>query len=249
MTTLKIVGEGESLAEARKQVKREILSIMGPLLKLDSKIISDGKPKTIRSVAQTVEEAFEKARKDVPADGEVLDKKVYLSSGKKEFTIEALDEEDAKKRAKKRIDDTASLRSVELASPGRKGVFGIGRKLSIYKVQVFQRAVVEIIYKKKAKIITTVVTPGDRLEEFERLVTELISIGVTQGYFGKGPSFYPEGRGMERRKNIRARKIGEELYEMGGKDLMKLAWHIVKKSPADEIDLEHAWINIGGWLP
>lgn len=248
MTTLKIVGEGESLAEAKKQVKRKILSIKGPFLKLDSKIISDGKPKTIRSVAQTVEEAFEKARKDVPTDGGVLDKKVYLSPEKKEFTIEALDEQDARKRAKERIDDTASLRSVELVSPGRKGVLGIGRKLSIYKVQAFQRAVVEVTYKKKAKIVTTVVTPGDRLEEFERLVTELISIGVTQGYFGKGPGFYPEGHGMESRKNIRARKIGKELYEMGGRDLMKLAWHIVKESPADEIDLEHAWTGIGGWL-
>jgi hypothetical protein len=250
MTTLEIVGEGESLAEAKEQVESKILSIKGPFLRSE-KIISDGKPKTIRSVAQMVEEAFEKARRDVPTDEEILEKKVYLSPEQKEFTVEALDEQDAKKLVKERIDDTASLRSVALASPGRKGMLGIGRKPSVYKIQVFQPAVVEITYKKKAKIVTTVVTPGDRLEEFQRLIAELISIGVTQGYLGIGPGFHPEGGGMESRKNIRARKIGEELYEMGGKDLMRLAWHIVKEShaPVDEKHLEYAWMGIGGWLP
>lgn len=248
MTTLKIVGEGESLAEAKEQIESKIVSIKGPFLRSE-KIISDGKPETIRSFAQTVEEAFEKARRDVPTDGEVLDKKVCLSSEQKEFTIEALDEQDAKERAKEMIDDTASLRSVELASWGRKEMFGIGKKPNVYKVQVFQPAVVEITYKKKAKIVTTVVTPDDRLEEFERLIAELISIGVTQGYLGEGPSFHPEGDGMASSKNIRARKIEEELYDMGRKDLMKLAWHIVKESRADEKHLEYAWKGIGGWLP
>lgn len=90
------------------------------------KIVSNGKPKTIRSVAQTVEEALEKAEGDLPNDAEVIDKKVYLSPDRKEFMIEALDEQDVGEKTKERIGNAASLKSVELVSLGRKGMFGIG---------------------------------------------------------------------------------------------------------------------------
>jgi len=247
MTALEIVGEGESLQEAREQVESKIRSIKGPFLRSEA-IISDGKPETTRSVAQTTGEAFEKARKDVPTDAEVLDKKVCLSAEQKEITVEALDEQNARKQAKERIDETATLTSATLVSPSKKGVLGIGRKPSVYKIQVFQPAVVEITYKQKAKIVTSVVTPAERLPEFEKLMVELISIGVAQGYLGEGPGFHPNGKGMESGKNIRARRIGEELYEMGGQGLMKLAWNIVRESAADEKHLEYAWNGIGGWL-
>ena len=49
-----------------------------------------------------------------------------------------------------------SLRDLKLIKSGRKGILGILRKPAQYEAELFQQALVEVIYKPKAKIVIKV---------------------------------------------------------------------------------------------
>ena len=70
------------------------------------------------------------------------------SSLSKNVVVEAFDEQIARAHVKKKIMQTARVVDVNLLKQGKKGFFGRGKKPNHYEFQVFQPAVVEIIYKE-----------------------------------------------------------------------------------------------------
>lgn len=144
--------EAESLGEARLQLKSKAPE---GLELLEEKVVSDGKPKTVKAVADTLEEAFAKTQAEIPEEAEVLEKKEQATE-RETITIEAFDEIRAEREAisqiKRQFGTAAILKGLELAAVGSKGFLGIGKRPNQYEVNVLQPAVVEITYRTKAKI-------------------------------------------------------------------------------------------------
>jgi hypothetical protein len=145
--------EAETLEEAREQVKSRIPE---GLYLLSERVISDGKPKTARCIADKTGAAFEKAQDGISSDVAVIQKKELTSPAQNVRTVEAFDEQSARTQLESQIGNTAKIKSLRLAMAGKKGFLGIGKKPNQYDAEVCQQAVVEITYKAKAKISATV---------------------------------------------------------------------------------------------
>jgi hypothetical protein len=145
--------EGESLEEARAQVKAQIPE--GFRL-LSEEVISDGTHKAVKAMAETIETAFERARREVPEDADIVRERELTKPEHKTIIVEAFDEESAQASAKLEVrnqfSDTGLFKELKLVTPGSKGFLGIGRKPNRYEVKIVQQAVVEVTYKTKAKI-------------------------------------------------------------------------------------------------
>jgi len=144
-----ITVQATSLDEARKKAKSRVPKGLDII---SEEILSDGKARSIRGVADTIEGAFEKAQSKLPSDAEVIEKQQQVIPLQKVIAVEAFDEESAREQVKRDIAKTARIEGVTLKKPGKRGLLGIGKKPDCYEVQVFEQAVVEIKYKKKAKI-------------------------------------------------------------------------------------------------
>jgi hypothetical protein len=167
MTERIIEIEAESLEQARERIRSQIPE--GFHL-LSEKVISDGKPKTVRVVAGTIEEAFAKAQSKVPNDADVLEKKEITAPQRKVIIIEAYDGYDARRRAeyqaKSQFGDAATVGSLKLKIAGKKGFLGIGRKPNQYEAEILQPAIVELTYRTKARI-------SARIDTLESLIAAL----------------------------------------------------------------------------
>jgi uncharacterized C2H2 Zn-finger protein len=149
MNTKIIEIEAATLEEAREQVKSQLAE--GRRL-LSEKVISDGKPRAVKAIADTTEEAFAKAQGEIPTDASVLERKEVATPEQKVVTVEAFDEQTANARVASQVGNTAIVKAIRLTTTGKQGFLGIGKKPNQYRAEVFQQAVVEIIYKTKAKI-------------------------------------------------------------------------------------------------
>ena len=121
---------------------------------LSERIISDGKPKTVKATAETTEEAFTKAQSEIPNGADVLEKKELVAPERKVVTLDAFDEQNAGLSARveaRQLGGTATVRNFRLAIPGRKGFLGIGAKPNQYEAEILRPAVVEVTYKTKAR--------------------------------------------------------------------------------------------------
>jgi len=85
-------------------------------------------------------------------------------------------------------------------------------------------------------------------EEINRLITELIEIGFSDGFLSSAPG----GKFDDRRRHIRAREIGKLLDQIGGLELMRKVFYEVARSfspgSGREPQLNSAWNLIGEWL-
>jgi hypothetical protein len=149
MTQQVIEIAANSLEEAREQIKTRMPT---GLQLLSETVISDGKPKSARAVAETIEAAMAKAQEEVPHDAEVVEKKQVAAPEHKVVTVEAFDEQAARQEASSGIPRTATLNALTLVRPGSKGFLGIGKKPNQYEAEVFHQAVVEITYKEQARV-------------------------------------------------------------------------------------------------
>jgi len=88
--------------------------------------------------------------------------------------------------------------------------------------------------------------PSHAKPEVDRLVSELIRIGVTDDFLSErpGPPFNFQCR------HIRSREIGKRLDELGGLRLMEFVHKKVKKKLGKTLvsHLEYAWSEIGNWI-
>jgi hypothetical protein len=82
--------------------------------------------------------------------------------------------------------------------------------------------------------------------KIDNLIDELIEIGHSDGFL----STKAGGKFDRNRQNIRARQIGQNLNEIGGLRLMKLAWWRVRfmlsPGPASR-ELDIIWNLVGNW--
>ncbi len=198
--------EANSLDEARKQVKSQVPK---GLKIISQKILSDGKTRSTRGVADTIEDASEKAQSELPPDVEIIDKTQKTTPVRKVITVEAFDEKSAREQVKQDISETARIEGVALKKAGKKGILGIGKKPNWYEVQVFEQAVVEIKYKKKAKIRVELGEPrkswAQKLEE-KKDYRSLAAIFYSQDY---RPSRYDK----ENMARQALRKAGAEAVD------------------------------------
>lgn len=82
--------------------------------------------------------------------------------------------------------------------------------------------------------------------ETERLIEELIKIGVQDDYLSERPGM---PFNMQCR-HVRARQIGTRLNELGGLPLMEYAHDRVRRKLKAQLasHLEYAWTGIGEWM-
>lgn len=141
--------KADSLEEARKQARSQVPE---GLKIVSEEILSYGKTRSITGIADTIEAAFRKAESELPSDVEVLEKKQLVTAKQKVVTVEAFDEGTARAQVEKDINKNARVEDVKLKKLGKKGFLGIGKKPDTYEVQMFEPAVVEVKYKKRARI-------------------------------------------------------------------------------------------------
>lgn len=150
MPLKKIVLEADSLEEAKTKVKSQEREEGLPVLY--EKVLCDGKEKTITASADTMEEAFAKAEKELPNDANILEKKQVSAPQTRVTTIEAFDEQSARSQASKGV-KTSRIVDTKLKTMGKKGFLGKAKTPNQYEVTEFEPAKVEITYKPKAKIL------------------------------------------------------------------------------------------------
>lgn len=164
MTTSQLIEvEAESLDEARKQVESQLPQ---GFFVCSEKVISDGKPRTEKGIAETIEDAYARAQSVVPSGATVVETKELARPERKVYTVEAYDEQSAGVRAKNKSGGTAIIKAIRLVTSGSKGFLGIGKKPNQYEVEMLHQAVVEITYKTKSKISVQI---ADKETELRRL--------------------------------------------------------------------------------
>jgi hypothetical protein len=89
--------------------------------------------------------------------------------------------------------------------------------------------------------------PAHAQDEVEKLTEELVRIGKTDDFLAERPF---GGFNMDKR-HIRARDIGQRLFDLGGFELMEYMLKKIRKrlNPNLASHLSYAWADIGGWAP
>ena len=185
--------EADTLEEARKQIKSRMPE---GLNLISEEIISDGKPKTVKAIADTSEAAFAKAQAEIPAGASILAREEEIAPGQKVLTVEAFDEEMARAEAASQSGKTEIVKTIKLTTTGKPGFLGMGKKPNQYEAGIFQPSVVIITYKTMAKIAAKIgriysgkpleqVSLGEILKELQKLGESeqdaAVSIAVAEG--------------------------------------------------------------------
>jgi tetratricopeptide (TPR) repeat protein len=144
-----IEAEADSLEEAKKQVRSQVPE---DCVVFSETVLSDGSPKTVKATADTIDAAFGEAQGKLPQQATVVEKRQVTMPATSVIPIQAMDDHEALGLARRNLGDTATVKGVILTKPGKKGFLGLGKTLNAYETQVFQPAVVEIIYRTKAKV-------------------------------------------------------------------------------------------------
>lgn len=145
--------EASTLEGARALLKTHIQEGMELL---SEQVLSDGKQKSSKGVANTMEAALNQARSEIPSGAEISGRKQITYPEEYTIFIDAFDEESAKAKAKQRVGETATVRGADLIAAGKKGFLGIGKKPNRYEATIFQMAVAEVTFKEKVRIRATI---------------------------------------------------------------------------------------------
>ncbi len=152
--------EEDSLEEARDEIKHQLPE--GYKL-LSEKILSDGKPETIKGSGDTTEAAFSEVLSHRPPNSQILEKKEISPSQEMilNVVVKAFDEHDAQSSAEQSVTKQRkhkiTTKAVKLTAGGAKGFLGIGRKPNQYEVELIDHipATVEVIFRTKVRISAT----------------------------------------------------------------------------------------------
>jgi hypothetical protein len=144
--------EAENLEEAREQIKAQIPE---GLQLLSERVIFDGRPK-VTARADSLEAAYAEARKRLPADAVILEKRELASPESLTIVVESADDIfalwDARKQAREKFGDGAVAKEIKLMVAGKKGFLSNKKTKNLYEAEIFRPACVEITYKARAKI-------------------------------------------------------------------------------------------------
>jgi len=173
-----VEAEGESLKEAREQVKSQLPQ--GQAI-LSVHVVSREKSLTIFGVAETIDEAYAQAQDKVPDGMGVVSRRVLSSPSQEIVTVEAFDEQDAEQsaiaQAKKRLWGSLATKSIKLVAAGRKGLRGIRKATpNLYAAEVIQQATVEIGCFNAARIIATIGVPPELTRQEMEVLHDLLAI-------------------------------------------------------------------------
>ncbi|MFZ2633480.1 MAG: hypothetical protein WA081_00640 [Desulfosalsimonadaceae bacterium] len=165
MSTMIIV-EGESLEDAKKELSNRVTKWLHAF---SEKIISDGKPQTLKITANTQEEAFQVAESRIPNNAQILQKSLINTPNHSVVKLRAFDEENVKAEVLKQFGDSVLVVNTKLLTSGRKGLFGMGKTPHHYEVEIFQQAAVEITYKSKAQISAKIGTLDEMMADPDKV--------------------------------------------------------------------------------
>ncbi len=118
-------------------------------------VISEGLEHSLAASAPTTEEAFREARRQIPSDTTILSELEISPPLNRSLLIKAENAEEARVtvyNAYKRFYPKSV--AIKLVLPGRKGLWGVGRKPNLYLAEVMLRnSRVEIRYRTKARLL------------------------------------------------------------------------------------------------
>jgi hypothetical protein len=157
----------DSLDAAREQAKARIPE---GAYQLSERVLSDGKPVTLKETSEKSESAFEAAKAKVPAGAHIVTEKEVRAPEQVTFRVSAESEALARKQAESKVDKTSILQSVSVAIPGKKGFLGIGHTPDQFDIHILRKAAVEVTYKMDAKIV---LTAGDQIANWSDLLSVL----------------------------------------------------------------------------
>jgi hypothetical protein len=142
---------------------------------------------------------------------------------------------------------TAHSTPVRMGDGGLVGVIGGGDLRNLAKDVPVSAGIVDMRSEKDKSIEKDAKLGASLGSETDALIWELIDIGQNDEFLSDEPG----GKFDAECRHVRARQIGERLNEVGGIDLMQLAYHRVRNAlgggPARL--LESAWGYIGSWMP
>jgi len=142
-----------SLKEAQKKLEAQIPTgfFLISLEKHESQKLSK------KAYANTTDEAFSMIENKIPKKVISINKKILKEASIKKVEEYAYNEADIYATSHTMFDDTeAEIKEISLTTKGSNGVFGIGKKPSIFLVEILYKALVEIDYETFVKIDATI---------------------------------------------------------------------------------------------
>lgn len=119
---------------------------------ISEEIVLDGQEQVLSIDGTTTEEATLQAKKEVPAQAQIIRMTETLSPSKRTVRIQAWSEQEAKAEVEKSIGVDEKVESLRLVGEGRKGFLGIGKSKNDYEISLLKKAIVEVTYKQPAKL-------------------------------------------------------------------------------------------------
>lgn len=149
MTNRVIEVEADSLESARAEVRSKVPPDQ---VVLNERVISDGKPQTVRKCAETTAEALKLACQQVPAGARVIEEKKLTDAQSKTLTVEVFTEQKIPAEIERLLGAEGIIKAKRLVTAARNGFLGIGKRPAVFEVEVFLPAQASVTWKTQAKI-------------------------------------------------------------------------------------------------
>ncbi|GJQ57581.1 MAG: hypothetical protein D8M57_19760 [Candidatus Scalindua sp. AMX11] len=166
-----IVTEAESVELALEKAKSQVSENW---VIINEEVISDGKPKSISEEASDLEDAWNKAEAQLLPNAKNIERKVTREPGKRYIEINAFEQSEARAKALKCLNNGEAIKDVSLSVSGAKGFLGIGKKESVFHVNIIMKACVQIDCKYDARISIEVTDKEIVRKENKIKITKLV---------------------------------------------------------------------------
>lgn len=181
----------EKQADAKRPAVRHLMS---------KEVLCDGKPQTVQASGGTMVDALAKAKAQMPTGAQVLNERRSVEPFEKVMEIRATGEEEALKRLRQKVDDTATIGPVSMKAPAKAGFLGIWKRRPVFEAEVKQPAVAQVEFQQRPKVRITIEELSDhgfcqvcgKAADLREIKIEPISLEgqlfefKTQGYFACG---------------------------------------------------------------
>jgi hypothetical protein len=141
--------EADSLEVAQRLIKARMGQ--GAFL-LSDEILTHGGRHTARASAETTERAFAVAQARLPVGAEVVEQREIVPAGRRTVTVDAHDDAAAALAARAQLGASETAEPPRLVAAGRRGWLGWGRRPGRYTVDLVQPSIVEVTYKRSARL-------------------------------------------------------------------------------------------------